>query len=300
MLRSTKCWKTNSRTAAELAKTAADLILKFYKLDIIAEEKVGADKSTEPVTEADRAASRIIVEGLLRAFPDDAVLSEEEADDVSRRLSASRTWIVDPIDGTAGFIKKDGDFAIQVGLISQGEPVLGVIYAPALGYQQYAVKGQGSYVVRRDGVPVPLAVSDIADLSEATMAVSRNHRTERMSKVVERLGIKSEERRGSIGIKTGLIADRTCDLYINPSPQSKYWDTCAPQIILEEAGGRVTDLFGDRLRYDLADVKNHNGIVASNSLLHADVEQKLRPLLSSWGRVKVFPKDVAARNTSAK
>ena len=115
-------------TAIKLAKTAGDVILEFYALEIIAEEKYGIDNFSEPVTIADRTASKIIVEGLAEAFPGDAILSEEEKDDKKNRLSRKRVWMIDPIDGTWGFIKKDGDFAVQIGLVENGESILGVVF----------------------------------------------------------------------------------------------------------------------------------------------------------------------------
>ena len=108
--------------AKALARRAGSLILEYYAKEIIAEEKLGVDNFYEPVTEADRMASRIIVEGLSKQFPDDAVLSEEEKDDPIQRLTKKRAWIIDPIDGTAGFVQKDGDFAVQIGLAEDGEP----------------------------------------------------------------------------------------------------------------------------------------------------------------------------------
>src|SRR5688572_22267350 len=103
-------------TAISLAHEAGRTILEYYAREIIAEEKFGADNFSEPVTVADRASSRIIVSGLSAAFPNDYVLSEEEVDAPQDRISRSRVWITDPIDGTWGFLKKDGDFAVQIGL----------------------------------------------------------------------------------------------------------------------------------------------------------------------------------------
>jgi 3'(2'), 5'-bisphosphate nucleotidase len=122
------------------------------------------------------------------------------------------------------------------------------------------------------------------------MAVSYNHRSPKMKIVKERLGIKKETLRGSVGIKVGLVATRQCDLYIHLSDRTKYWDTCAPQIILEEAGGRFTDIFGGQYRYDLSDVQNHNGLVATNGVSHDAVIKGLRPILNEFRRLRVLPK----------
>lgn len=116
--------------AKGLAEKAAVEILEHYAREIVAEEKLGVDQHYEPVTAADRAASRIIVEGLAESFPDDAILSEEEDDVVASRLGRERVWIIDPIDGTAGFVRKDGDFAVQIGLAERGKAVVGVVLLP--------------------------------------------------------------------------------------------------------------------------------------------------------------------------
>ena len=108
-----------------------------------------------------------------------------------------------------------------------------------------------------------------------------------MDRVVADFGISEEIQRGSVGLKVGLIARQTCDIYIHLSPRTKYWDTCGPQAILSEAGGRMTDLFGTELRYDSSNVQNMNGIVASNGSSHDEVIERLKPLLSEFGRKPV-------------
>ena len=277
-------------SAISLAKGAGRTILEYYALEIIAEEKLGVDDFAEPVTAADRASSRIIVDGLSAAFPDDFVLSEEEADTPHERVGNSRVWITDPIDGTWGFIKKDGDFAVQIGLAVDGEPVVGVVYLPAHKRMYYGSKGNGSFVVDDRGETSRLRASTNTNFSEMNLAVSRNHRSPKISRIVRDLGLKSEIQRGSVGLKVGLVAEAVCDLYIHLSPRTKFWDTCGPQIILEEAGGVLTDLFGERIRYGISDVQNHGGIVASNGVAHATVIKKLRPILNEFGRLKVRSK----------
>jgi 3'(2'), 5'-bisphosphate nucleotidase len=277
-------------TAIGLAREAGQKILEYYVLEIIAEEKIGLDNFAEPVTVADRASSRIIVDGLKSAFPDDFVLSEEEADAPAKRAEASRVWITDPIDGTWGFLKKDGDFAVQIGLAVEGEPTVGVVYLPAHGRLYYASKGGGSFVVKDGGEPVRLRSSNNTDFSKMNLAVSRNHRSPKISKIIEDFGIKSEVQRGSVGLKVGLVAEAVCDLYIHLSPRTKFWDTCGPQVIIEEAGGRLTDLFGETIRYEIEDVQNHGGIIAANGAAHASIVERLRPLLDEFGRLQVRSK----------
>ena len=108
-----------------------------------------------------------------------------------------------------------------------------------------------------------------------------------MDRVVKAFAVKEEVRRGSVGIKVGLICEQQCDLYVHLSPRTKQWDTCAPEIILTEAGGRVTDLFGQSLRYNVLEVQNRNGLVASNRVAHQQVITALAPLLDEFGRIAV-------------
>jgi len=99
--------------------------------------------------------------------------------------------------------------------------------------------------------------------------------------------VKEEVRRGSVGIKVGLIIEQQCDLYVHLSPRTKQWDTCAPEIILHEAGGKITDLFGQPLVYNSPEVQNRNGVVASNGIAHDEIVAALQPLLAEFGRAPV-------------
>lgn len=271
------------RIGLELAGSASRKILEHYSADIIAEEKLGADNFYEPVTAADRDASRIIVDGLRSEFPDDAVLSEEDIDPDGGWAIAERAWIIDPIDGTAGFIKRDGDFAVQIGLASGGVPLVGIVHLPFHRSTYFAVKGQGAFF-RRDDLTARLTVSEARDFSEMDIAVTRNHYSDKMAAIIEHFGFRSTVRRGSVGLKIGLIASQECDIYINPGPRTKLWDTCGPQIILEEAGGKLTDLFGDPIKYDDPDVRNLNGLLAANAASHESAVERLGPILKTLGR----------------
>jgi len=272
--------------AQAIARKAGALILEYYAKEIIAEEKLGVDNFYEPVTEADRMASRLIVDALSEAFPDDAVLSEEEKDDPLARLTKKRAWIIDPIDGTAGFVQKDGDFAVHIGLAEGGEPVAGIVYLPNFDVMYFASKGSGTFVVR-DGETIKLSVSKKDRFAQMKLAVTRHHWSNRMNRVIKEFGFRNHCRRGSVGLKIGLIAEGKCDIYIHLSPRTKLWDICAPQIILEEAGGKLTDIFGSRARYDIEDLQNHNGILASNGVAHDEAVKRLRPILTEFGRMRV-------------
>ena len=271
--------------ALELAREAGAAILDIYEGPLEIEQKSGAD-DREPVTQADLIANEIIVQRLAREFPEDGILAEESID-TERRLDKSRVWMIDPLDGTTGFIEGNGDFAVQIGLAENGDCVLGVVYQPLTGVLYRAVRGGGTWIERREAEPERARVSNHLDLATMRLAASRSHRSPRMDKVVERFGVKQEVRRGSVGIKVGLIVEQQCDLYVHLSPRTKQWDTCAPEIILHEAGGKLTDLFGRPLRYNLPEVQNRNGIIATNGAAHQDVITALGPLLSEFGRLPV-------------
>jgi len=270
------------RVACELARTAGAAILKQYEGPINVEQK-NYDDDVEPVTQADRIANELIVDGLKREFPNDGILAEESVD-TKRRLEKSRVWMVDPLDGTNGFIDGNGDFAVQIGLTEEGQCVVGVVYQPLTGVLYRAVRDEGTWIERPQFAPERAHVSDETVLSDMRLAASRSHRSPRMNKVVTRFGFREEVQRGSVGIKVGLLIEQQCDVYIHLSPRTKQWDTCAPEVILTEAGGRISDLFGYPLKYNVPEVQNRNGLVASNGAAHDQIIETLAPLLTEFGR----------------
>jgi 3'(2'), 5'-bisphosphate nucleotidase len=270
------------RVACELARVAGAAILEHYEGPLHIKQKTSAD-DVEPVTQADTIANELIVNGLKREFPNDGILAEESVD-TKRRLEKSRVWMVDPLDGTNGFIDGNGDFAVQIGLAENGRCVMGVVYQPLTGVLYRAVSDGGTWIERPNFDPEQARVSDKKSLAEMRLAASRSHRSPRMSKVVTQLGFQNEVQRGSVGIKVGLLIEQQCDVYIHLSPRTKQWDTCAPEVILTEAGGRITDLFGYPLNYNVPDVQNRNGLVASNGVSHDQIIETLAPLLNEFGR----------------
>ena len=270
----------------ELAREAGAILLRHYHSPFLVEQKVNALKELEEVTAADRESNDLIVRRLAAEFPDDGILAEE-SDDTERRLDKDRVWMIDPMDGTKNFIRRDGDFAVQIGLAVNGESVAGVVYQPVRDILYRAARGAGSWIEGPDKSAAPMSVSKIVAPHEMVLASSRSHRSPRMELVVSRFGFKDEVRRGSVGVKIGLITEQLADLYLHLSPSTKQWDTCAPEIILIEAGGRLTDLFGQPLRYNGVRVDNRNGIVATNGAAHGMVIENLAPLLKEFGREPV-------------
>ena len=235
----------------------------------------------EPVTEADRSANQHIVTRLSAAFPEDGILSEESKDDFVR-LKKSRVWIVDPLDGTKEFIARNGEFSIMIGLAIEGRPVLGVIQQPATGLLYAGAVGQGAFLYE-DGERIDLAVSDCAVIRDMIMVSSRSHRQQIVDRIRAQLNITRERVSGSVGLKVGLITRHLADLYIHPSPGCKEWDLCAPQAVLEAAGGRITDCWGNPIRYNRRDVRAHNGLIATNGVLHDQVVEVVASICEEFG-----------------
>jgi 3'(2'), 5'-bisphosphate nucleotidase len=274
------------QVATELARAAGAVLLEHYYSPFLVEQKVNALDEPEEVTAADREANELIVTRLQKEFPADGILAEESTDN-EHRLEKDRVWLIDPMDGTKNFIARDGDFAVQIGLAVGGESVVGVVYQPVRGVLYRATRDGGAWMESEARIAVRLWVSKQTEPGEMILASSRSHPSPRMGRIVSAFGFKDEMRRGSVGVKVGLIAEQQADLYIHLSPSTKQWDTCAPEAILTEAGGRLTDLFGQPLRYNGLRIDNRNGIVATNGAAHDMVIENLAPLLREFGRTQV-------------
>ena len=249
----------------QLVREAGALVRAYYDNGV----DVAWKGVNDPVTAADRAANEHLVAGLRRAFPGDGILSEESHDDRTR-MTRRRAWIVDPLDGTKEFIGRIGEFSVMVGLAIEGEAVLGVVYQPVADLLYRGAPGLLAELVQ-DGSARPLAVSAIAEPAQMRLVASRSHRDPLVDSVCRQLGVTQDRPSGSVGLKVGLLATGQCDLYIHPSPGLKEWDTCAPDAILRAAGGAISDAWGRPLRYNKADVRQRQGLAASNGVIHARI-----------------------------
>ena len=257
-----------------VAKSAGHAIMKHYSK----KQSITIKSNKTPVTEADFEAERIILDGL-RSFSPYPILSEETKDDLSR-LSSDYVWFVDPLDGTKDFIGQTGDFSVIIGLAFHGVPVLGVVYLPASGELYFAEYGKGAFYQKGGGRAARLSVSKVDDTSEMKAVISRSNLEPLNEQVINGLGVKSFIKAGSVGIKVALIARRDCDLYVLTNKKSAEWDTCAPACILKEAGGVITDLYGRPLLFNQRQVMRLDGVVASNSRIHSQIIQRIRPFLA--------------------
>lgn len=249
----------------DIAREAGRILLEFYAGDHDVQWK-GYD---DPVTAADHAASEYIVAELQKHFPGDGILSEEATDDQAR-LSRSRVWMIDPMDGTKQFIERLGEFAVMIGLAVDGEAHLGVVYRPVDDRLFYAAPGVGAFIEEK-WTTKRLQVSTVSDPAQMAAAMSRSHHSPRVDLINERLGIRNHVRSGSVGLKVGLIAEGRAHLYLHLGSKTNHWDTCAPEAILREAGGVMTDTRGEQLKYNTPQTRNMYGVVATSGPLHAEV-----------------------------
>src|SRR5215216_8078948 len=169
------------RVACELARLAGAAILEHYEGPLHIKQK-NYDDDLEPVTQADTIANELIVTGLKREFPNDGILAEESID-TKHRLEKSRVWMVDPLDGTNGFIDGNGDFAVQIGLAEAGQCVLGIVYQPLPGVLYRAVRGYGTWIERPKFEAQRANVSENRDIAAMRLAASRSQKSPRMNKV---------------------------------------------------------------------------------------------------------------------
>lgn len=244
-----------------IARQAADAILAVYDSEFAIQHK--DDRS--PLTAADLAAHRCIVAGLAALTPDIPVLSEESAHEVptALRRSWSRLWIVDPLDGTREFIKRNGEFTVNIALVDAGEAVFGVVQAPVTGDLWHGSAGQGAF--RREGdQETALRVRTPAS-APLRVAASRSHRDGRTEAFLARMAASVAGQVEPIGLGSSLkfcrVAEGGLDVYPRFGPTSE-WDTAAAQCVLERAGGAVLDPLGRPFRYNQRDTVLNGDFVA--------------------------------------
>ena len=244
--------------AVSLAKEAGEQVMEIYARGDLG---VRSKADTSPLTDADLASHRTIVEGLGKSgWP---VLSEESAEiPFGERQSWGRYWLVDPLDGTKEFVSRTGEFTINIALIKGCFPILGVVYAPAIDRLYYAARGMGAFR-EAGGKTDRVAVSQHGGRRIRVVA-SKSHRGEKLDAFLENIGECEEVSMGS-SLKFCLVAEGSADLYPRLGPTME-WDTAAAQCIVEEAGGRVVDLSGKRLKYNKPDLHNPEFMVSGNTV----------------------------------
>jgi 3'(2'), 5'-bisphosphate nucleotidase len=222
---------------------AGEAIMQVYGAEFSVQHKL--DES--PLTLADLESQRIIIEGLGRLTPDIPILSEESAQAPwTQRRGWRELWVVDPLDGTREFVKRNGEFTINIALIVEHEPLLGIVAAPARQLLYWGAAGTGAY--RRAGDAPPSKIQVATPRRPLRVVGSRSHASARTQAYLATLGGHVTEGVGS-SLKFCMVAEGAAELYARFGPTSE-WDTAAGQALLEAAGGHVTRLDGHRLRYN--------------------------------------------------
>jgi 3'(2'), 5'-bisphosphate nucleotidase len=239
-----------------ISRLAGREILKIYDSDFEVETK--ADDS--PLTAADRAAHELIVAALAELSPEIPVWSEESAAiPYAERARWPSFWLVDPLDGTKEFIKRNGEFTVNIALISMHEPVLGVVHVPVQNREYYGYQGGGAFLSEAAAKPRAISVSHQAN-KPVRVVGSRSHLGTSLEKYLQNLGPHVMVSMGS-SLKFCLVAAGQADIYPRLGPTSE-WDTAAAQAVVECAGGQVVNLQGRRLLYNTkADVLNPHFLV---------------------------------------
>lgn len=231
--------------ALALAKLAGERIVDVYEQGF----EVSTKPDNTPLTTADIDAHHIIVNGLCELELNIPVLSEESSGiPFSERNDWRTYWLVDPLDGTREFIKRNGEFTVNIGLIEDGAPIIGVVYAPVMKTAYYAATGLGAWKQNEGEDAVQIHVRK-APRDKVTVARSRSPVTgPNMQKFLNKLGNYDEVAMGS-ALKSCLVAEGLADVYARLGPTSE-WDTGAAQCIVNEAGGKITDIRMRELRYN--------------------------------------------------
>ncbi len=261
-------------TLETVRRAGAEILRRYASFERI------EDAPAEISTEADRASQELILEALHRAFPGDGLCAEEASERFETEAAgAARFWVVDPIDGTRGFARKNGEFSVMVALVVEGTPVVGAVHEPAVDRLTWAVAGEGCRVAGSEAARCAVSATEG---SPRVLAMSRSQGEEGERRLLEALGATRAIRTYSAGIKLAQVARSEADLYLGDYLTLRDWDVAAGHVLVEEAGGRVTNVDGEPIRYDGSGKSlRGRGIVASNGGVHRKALEAI-----AGGRVK--------------
>ena len=245
--------KRELKSAIDAAREAGSIIMNYYKSKYEIRDK----SYHNPVTTADHAADTFLKNTLTKAYPEYGWLSEETVD-TKERLSCSRTWVVDPLDGTKEFIEGVPHFVVSVALVEDGEPIIGVLYNPASDELFSAAKGYGAFL---DGERLCCSTEN-----EFKKMVILNSRSETRNGLWEPYANDFKEQRaiGSVAYKLGLTSAAQADIFASLRPKNE-WDICAGHCILREAGGEMVNLEGKPITYNNPKTLITPGLIAVNA-----------------------------------
>lgn len=272
--------------AEKAARQAGELILKTgYKLNINYKPENGG-----PVSQADLDADAIIRKIIGSNFADDLIITEETF--AGEIIPASgRVWFIDPIDGTAYFIKGDEEYSVMIGLVVDGFPVLGVVFQPrtktlwrAINTSKLQSNNATKFSERLDegSLPVNLDISSKVTSKNGPVAVISGRQSSKFIDFLSNeLKVSKVIKQGSVGLKMALIADGKADFYIAPTQKIKLWDTAAPSVILSAASGKVTTIHGYGLKFS-GSIEHGIEICAATATCHSWLLQQLPIALQKW------------------
>lgn len=268
----------------KIAEEAGEQIMQIYRKDFEVIEK--DDRS--PLTAADQASHAVIKQGLSRLYPEIPVLSEEGEDIAyEERQAWSMFWLVDPLDGTKEFIKRNGEFTVNIALVEEGFPILGVIYVPVTKTMYVGSRQEGAYKVDAEGIQEQIschqlsihlrtsakaeergeeAIGDNLLSRELTLVESRSHPSPELEALMAKLSkyyTNIQRIQKGSSLKLCAVAEGVADLYPRLGPTME-WDTAAGQAIIEAAGGEVLTLSGERFRYNKESLRNEYFLAIGN------------------------------------
>jgi len=255
---------TDMHNVITIAKQAGEAIMQIYQKDFSVEHK----EDQSPLTEADLASHHLICGELNKHYPDIPILSEESAEAFTLEDENACYWCVDPLDGTKEFIKKNDEFTVNIALIQNQQPILGVIGVPAKNMVYAAVKAEGAFKQQEDNKLQKIRVKS-QDPANLTFAVSRSHLDDHTKVMVEENN--AEMLQAGSALKLAYVAEGLVDVYPRFGP-TMLWDVAAGQCIIEEAGGQV--LWADHhhpMTYNINHMKN-DSFIAMNKTLQKKVE----------------------------
>jgi 3'(2'), 5'-bisphosphate nucleotidase len=254
-------WDELFPKVCQLAEEAGQAIMRIYTESADVDMLVAQKSDDSPLTLADLASHHIIMKGLALLTPDIPVVSEEDPQSLIHRKPQGCFWLIDPLDGTKEFLARQDEFTVNIALIEDGQPVWGVVHAPAVHQLFWGGQAFGSFRKDESGT-VPLAVSPPAKPENLIRAVvSRSHLNAETSAFVTKLGSVAFIRAGS-SLKFCRVAEGNADVYPRIAPTSE-WDTAAAHALIEGAGGYVYNIHGARLQYGKPDLLNPGFIAAS-------------------------------------
>ncbi len=242
----------------DIARDAGQAIMEIYADP---EMTVLSKADSSPLTRADLASDRVIAAGLEKLDQGPVLSEESAATDYAGRRNWQRYWLVDPLDGTKEFVKRNGEFTVNIALIESGEPVLGVVYAPVLDVCYSAARGLGAFVRRGTQEREAIRVKEHMPDEPLRVVASRSHSDAKTCALLEMLGKHETISMGS-SLKLCLVAEGKAHLYPRLGPTME-WDTAAAHAIVKQAGGRVCDIHGEELVYNKADLHNPEFFVFS-------------------------------------